>query len=183
MEAGPFYQWEERARGLGRAGFLAAQVAPVLVVYDPLPELGDGDAHVETGKFAAVRAQRPTPLQPASGSLVLGLQKSQKIGNLFPTMITVGRARNNDLVLPSSEISSFHAYFVPPPSGPPPHTWAVCDAESSNGTTVNGQPAPTPTAVASGDEVCFARVRCRFFQPAQLWDLLQGALPSAPPSA
>ena len=174
MEPGPFYQWEESAHRLGREGFLAALRTPVLVVYDPLPELSEGDdQHVETGKFAAVRERRPTPRQPASGSLVLPLQKSVKIGNLFPTMITVGRARNNDVVLPSREVSSFHAWFAPAAGG-----WTVCDAESSNGTLVDGQSAQKPAPVRSGQEVCFARVRCRFFLPEELWELCQAGAPA-----
>lgn len=176
MEPRPFYQYEEEARALGREAFLARYRAPFLIVYDPLPELEGDEAAIETGKFAALREKRPTPKKPASGSLVMALVKSPKLGNLFPGMITVGRARNNDLVLPSREVSSFHAYFASPSDRN--RSWTVCDAESSNGTLVEGQPAPKPTPVQSGGEVCFARVRCRFFAPEELWALCSEEQPA-----
>lgn len=167
METRPFYQWEEELRRLGPEPFLARYPAPFLVVYDPLPELESEEEVFETGKFAALRPNRPTPRRPATGSLVMTVKKSPKIGNVFQG-VTVGRGRNNDVVLPSREVSSFHAYFAQERG-----EWRVCDAESSNGTTVEGAPAPTPTLVPSGAEVCFARVRARFFLPRGFVELCQ----------
>ena len=170
METRPFYQWQEELRRLGPEGFLAAHTAPFLVVYDPLPELEGEEAVFETGKLAALRPNRTTPRRPATGSLVMTVGKSVKVGNVFPGMITVGRARNNDVVLPSREVSSFHAWFSHEGG-----TWKVCDAESSNGTTVEGAPALKPLPVPTGAEVCFARVRCRFFLPPGFVELCQEA--------
>jgi pSer/pThr/pTyr-binding forkhead associated (FHA) protein len=51
-------------------------------------------------------------------------------------MITLGRAANNDIRLNLPSISKFHAYFTHVQSN---NTWYVADANSSNGTFVNGE--------------------------------------------
>jgi hypothetical protein len=56
--------------------------------------------------------------------------------NKFASMITLGRAANNDIRLNLPSISKFHAYFTHVQSN---NTWYVADANSSNGTFVNGE--------------------------------------------
>ena len=54
-------------------------------------------------------------------------------GNPFGSMITIGRAPNNDIVLPAPSVSKFHA-FLREEAG----SLLLVDANSSNGTFVNG---------------------------------------------
>ncbi len=56
--------------------------------------------------------------------------------NKFASMITLGRAANNDIRLNLPSISKFHAYFTHVQSN---DTWFLADANSSNGTFVNGE--------------------------------------------
>ncbi len=91
-------------------------------------------------------------------------------GNVFGMMITVGRAANNDIVIDASSISKFHAYFEQKEG-----TWCVRDADSSNGTSVSGEAVSKgeSTPLIDGCEVQFARVTCRFMEPASFHTLLE----------
>ena len=54
--------------------------------------------------------------------------------NNFTSMVTVGRAGNNDVVIPGEGVSKFHAYFMRVRSD-----WTLVDAGSSLGTFVEDQ--------------------------------------------
>jgi hypothetical protein len=66
-------------------------------------------------------------------SLVVYPFRSQGAGHL----VAIGRAPNNDVVIPESSISRFHAFLKA--SG---ETFALQDGGSTNGTTVNGVSVP-----------------------------------------
>ncbi len=55
--------------------------------------------------------------------------------NPYTSMITVGRVDNCDIIIRSSSVSKFHAYFSP--NSKNPEQFDICDAGSSNGTTLN----------------------------------------------
>src|SRR5262245_41103470 len=63
------------------------------------------------------------------GPLVLAVRK---VHDTFPDMITVGRTRNNDVVLHDVQVSKFHAYFRLLGGG----RVELLDAGSANGTRV-----------------------------------------------
>ena len=69
-------------------------------------------ARVPTGAFRLVDLNKPKSAAPAvergGRPLVLPLRKVQ---STFPSMITVGRTDNNDLVIPDEQVSKFHAFF------------------------------------------------------------------------
>lgn len=62
-------------------------------------------------------------------ALVLPVRKTDS--NPFP-MISLGRARNNDICIPDSSVSKVHAYFVAPDKTEA--RWRIKDAKSLNGT-------------------------------------------------
>jgi hypothetical protein len=66
---------------------------------------------------------------------------------------TVGRDRDNDLVLPHPEVSRRHARIELDRQ-----RWRVVDLNSTNGTWINGERIET-AAVSVGDEVAFAGLR------------------------
>lgn len=68
---------------------------------------------------------------------------------------TVGRARTNDVVIPDPLVSKHHAKIIVAN-----HSVTVFDLGSANKTRVNGQ-IVAQAAVGYGDEIQFARVRCR----------------------
>lgn len=88
----------------------------------------------------------------------------------YQDRISIGRARNMDIVLRNGSISKFHAWFERDSSG----LFAVADTGSKNGTTVKGKSigARTPQKLNPGDEVMFGSVGTTFCPAEVLWDLL-----------
>jgi hypothetical protein len=87
-------------------------------------------------------------------------------------MITVGRARRCDVVIPDGRVSKFHAFFHRDGGK---DSWFVTDAGSSNGTSVNGVAlaANQPREVAPKDEILFAAsLPCTFHTAASMYQQL-----------
>ena len=72
---------------------------------------------------------------------------------LVSSPVRVGRAADNDLVLPDPEVSRHHAQLEPDGQG-----WRVIDLGSTNGTWVNGVRL-NAGAITAGDEVAFGSIR------------------------
>ncbi len=90
----------------------------------------------------------------------------------FPSMITVGRTKNNDIVVPDASVSKFHAYFKEEDDH-----YFLQDAGSRNGTALDGKLVPTakvgkPVEVQEGQEVRFANVRMRFLRGPAFRELI-----------
>lgn len=100
-----------------------------------------------------------------------------KRGAKFASMITIGRAANNALRLNVPSVSKFHAYFTYVAREA---AWYLADANSSNGTFIDGQDLPPShgkVQLTSGASLRFGPdVTARFYEPAALWELLQGYL-------
>jgi hypothetical protein len=100
--------------------------------------------------------------------LVLPVRKSQAT---FPSMITVGRTRNNDIVVPDVMISKFHGFFRMVDKH-----YELADAGSQNGTFI-GERRLTPKApgvrVRAGEIIRFAELRFRFLDAGGCWDALR----------
>ncbi|MEZ0229463.1 MAG: FHA domain-containing protein [Planctomycetota bacterium] len=102
-------------------------------------------------------------------SPVVFLAKSGR--NPFESMITIGRATNNDHCLPLPTISKVHAYFSKTPTG----VWRLTDQKATNGTWVDGQRLdPGSTAnLGEGARLSFGPdARARFFTAAGLFGFL-----------
>lgn len=67
------------------------------------------------------------------GAMIIPVRK-RRDSNAFAMMITLGRAPNDDLVIPDQRVSKFHAYFRRLGQ-----QWTINDANSMNGTWVDGQ--------------------------------------------
>jgi hypothetical protein len=91
-------------------------------------------------------------------------------GNPYPDRISVGRARNCDVVLRDPSVSKLHAHFRIKGTA-----YELVDLKSQNGTCVNGKPlgADEPEAVSSGDVLLFGSVSARLVNAALLYDLLR----------
>lgn len=93
------------------------------------------------------------------------LKKSER--NPFAALITVGRARNNDVVIEHPTVSKLHVIFTKVGPG-----WQVSDEGSSNGTFLNGVKltAREKRSVAEGDSLRLGPdIVARFFEPSGLW--------------
>lgn len=98
-----------------------------------------------------------------------------KRGAKFASMVTVGRAANNALRLNVPSVSKFHAYFT---FVARESSWFLADANSSNGTFIDGQDLPPSHGKVPLKSAAHLRfgpdVTARFYEAAALWDLLQG---------
>jgi hypothetical protein len=109
---------------------------------------------------AAVREELENPL----------VYPVTKVQTAFPSMITVGRTQNNDIVIDDVLVSKFHAFFRAAANG-----LEVGDAGSSNGTKVRGEALEKrgpALAVRSGDLLTFGPLDFLFLSPAACWDRL-----------
>ncbi len=150
-----------------KAEFLATHKAPFLLqLTDTLgdtqgcPAEGFGTIALPPGKVAAPSDHRLFELKKRSS-------------NPFADMITVGRAANNDVVIASPCVSKFHAFFRATPRG-----WAIVDADSSNGTHVDGVPLRSASVslldlARAPIATRFGSVVCELFSPEALWDYVQ----------
>lgn len=95
-------------------------------------------------------------IAPAMAGLAVGGQVffiKKRPGGQFPELIGVGRTRTVDISLPFSKVSKYHAYF----SGTLDSGYALTDANSANGTFVDGQRLAAKQTVTLHD-----RARIRF---------------------
>lgn len=166
-----FRRFAEEHAGLSRAEFLTQITEPHLYFTDASDTLS---ALFKT-VVSSVTPSGPLPsaLSPSRMSKqgILPLRKGQD--NAFSLMITLGRAENNDLVVHHNRISKFHCYFRKLGA-----KWTITDANSTNGTTVDGVAiAPERTfTLRTGTCVELAgSLRLLFLEPEALWDLLAHA--------
>src|SRR2546421_10531511 len=97
------YEYVLAARQLDEAGFLASCPDSVLLI-EPFVRAADADrfSTIQDGETEAGRL---------TGTSVARLRK--RLGsNAYPGMITIGRAPNNDIVIPEAKVSKLHAYVV-----------------------------------------------------------------------
>ena len=111
-------------------------------------------------------ASIPRPTAPLA---VHPLVKAE--GNPYPDRISVGRARNCDIVLRAPSVSKLHAHFQVRRAG----DYDLVDLGSHNGSRVNGaRIAPqVPEPVASGDVVQFGDVAVQLVDASGLYPLLR----------
>jgi pSer/pThr/pTyr-binding forkhead associated (FHA) protein len=88
-------------------------------------------------------------------------------------LVTIGRTANNDLVIPDISVSRFHAFAKEIGDG----RFAIQDAGSTNGTTVNGSSVPAQgagdaVALKSGDNVRIGQMELTFLDLRGMLDFL-----------
>ena len=117
--------------------------APYLIVFpwaDSAPGglVDTATALEETDDLAAIRETTHTRASAVGhggpGEAYL-LHVAKTARNPFAQLVTLGRARNNDLIISSASVSKVHAWFLDGgPSG-----WFLQDNGSTNGTTHNDE--------------------------------------------
>jgi hypothetical protein len=132
-------------------------------------------ARVPTGAFRLVDVAKRAKSGASGGSgerggrpLVLPLRKVQ---STFPSMITIGRTDNNDLVVPDEQVSKFHAFFRLVGD-----RVEVSDAGSRNGTFVAGRRleargASMPVGVRG--QLAFGAIEFQLFDARGCWEWLR----------
>ncbi|MDD9940934.1 MAG: FHA domain-containing protein [Myxococcales bacterium] len=94
------------------------------------------------------------------------LPLAKRVDNAVTNKITVGRTANNDIMLKHGSISKFHATFEEA------DRLLLRDADSKNGTSVNGESLARATEVQSGDIVLFGSVEVMLCNAESLWQVL-----------
>ncbi len=127
----------------------------------------------KTAIFKAVPADLMTArhrrFTPTRESLVV--LPVRKVQAPFPSMITVGRTANNDIVVPDVSVSKFHAFFRTADG-----TLTLADAGSKNGTQVRGEPLAAKgagVAVQPGDSVKLGEVELTLVDADRCWELIR----------
>jgi len=92
-------------------------------------------------------------------------------GNPFPDRISVGRAKNCDVVLRFPSVSKLHAHFVVKAGDP---VFRLVDQQSANGTKVSGKliAAGDVVAVSQGDVIRFGVVDLEFVDAGRFFSIL-----------
>ena len=111
-----------------------------------------------------------------SGSIQVAPLEKRAGANAFASMITVGRARNNDLVFNAGGVSKFHAYFTVGVSGEA----SVIDVESTHGTFVNYKRLASrePRVLRPNDQVRFGGVSMVYQDAPAFYKFLAARSPS-----
>jgi hypothetical protein len=106
------------------------------------------------------------------GHFIVPLRKRRGGDALYMDRISVGRARNKDIVLRHQSVSKFHCWFDVDDNG----AFHVTDAGSKNATKVNTAtlPARERTRVEPGDVIRFGSVEAVLCSPRVLWGALSG---------
>jgi len=155
----------ELAQSSTRDEFVAKQPHQFLVLEQALYEadqVGFATQVVDPVSLKRSTVRRPQNIE------VLPVVKAP--GNPYPDRVSVGRARNCDIVMRDPSVSKLHAHFRVGGG-----KLELVDIDSQNGTRVNGRPlAPhQPASVANGDTVLFGSVACKLLDAAALYDLLR----------
>jgi hypothetical protein len=126
----------------------------------------------------AITVAMTTKGPPANPNLVvIAVQHTGR--SPYPSMITVGRTRNNDVILADVVVSKFHAYFKEEGG-----KLLLQDSDSRNGTWLDGKPVPNskqgkPVEIQSGAKIKFGLLDFWFLDAAALQDLVRRACPPA----
>jgi hypothetical protein len=115
------------------------------------------------------------------GRFLVKLEKSTR--NPWKYRISVGRAKNNDIVIRHPSVSKLHAHFLishDTPRGEAPVNLRLTDVGSSNGTQINGQElAPDEIRELNpGDLINFGEIAAEFLDAGTLHGKLRMLFPN-----
>jgi hypothetical protein len=105
------------------------------------------------------------PILESAGNAVT-IHAVRKVQTSFPTMITIGRTSNNDIIVNDVQISKFHAFFRTVDG-----KTQLVDTGSRNGTWL-GQTRVTKAGadIKLGDMVRLARLEFLYVDAGECWD-------------
>lgn len=152
--------------GLEKPDFLRSFPHPFLLQLANLPSRDQDD-------YFTMAADSQLEIAKQSDYLLcplFPLKKSESAS--FQRMITVGRTKNNDIVLPFSVVSKFHCHF-----GQVRDNWYIEDSGSSNGTFIRARQieANKRELLTGCIEISFGKsLSFLFLSPEKMYDYTQG---------
>jgi hypothetical protein len=151
----------------GRERFVAEHDTPFLV--GPPPKDAGDDWSFRTGSLRTVRAGSGSTLTLLEEGYLAIAVKKRRTGAFMDTVL-LGRAKTNDIMLPSESISKLHARMKLGDG----HSITLFDAGSSNGTFVGDEQLEPDKgrAVAPGEILTFGDLSFHIFEPQGLLDIL-----------
>jgi hypothetical protein len=154
--------------GMTRESYITTRPHPLLIQREP----GGSKVKPKPGGFATLvtTSQALGASGPREESWAYEVAKRPG-ANAFSFLITLGRTRNNDLVVDEACVSKFHASFKKDPAG----RWTVTDM-SSNGIKLDGVriPREQTTPLASGAVLLLAEeVELVFLLAPEAFDYLR----------
>jgi hypothetical protein len=156
----------KQARTISRDDFVARHPHLYLVIAEHAEQLPIGFETAVVSNFSGKLMQKV-----AAGVDFELLEVSKAPGNPYPERISVGRARNCDVVMRDPSVSKLHAHFRLREGG----QLDLIDLESQNGTRVNGRAVEpnSPEWVGPGDTILFGAVSAKLVDADALFELLQ----------
>jgi hypothetical protein len=125
-----------------------------------------------------IKAARSGGRAKNKGSFLLRVEKSDR--NTWKKRISVGRAKNNDLVLRHDSVSKLHAHFFVQATvkdGVVHEELFLCDVGSANGTLINGriveEGEDRAVTASAGDRLLFGEVECELLDASALYAKLR----------
>jgi hypothetical protein len=169
------YEYVLDVRKMSREDFAAAHPYPFLLLYRDVARAKEGwsfktqTISVATTKLARLAAGEELQLSPELAKYdVYPVVKA--LSNPWPERVSVGRARNNDIVLGDSSVSKLHAHFKREPGD----SLYLVDAGSRNGTRLNDRclKEDDPVKLEIGDTITFGRTSMTFLDAMNIHDLV-----------
>ncbi|MEO1171191.1 MAG: FHA domain-containing protein [Myxococcota bacterium] len=175
------YEYVVRSRGLARGHFEQKYAHPFLVVRHRKDAQNSQWSFktqtVSSGIYEASEALEQEGISVAPEVMEFEVFPVTKApDNPWPERISIGRARNNDIVLLDNSVSKLHGHFVSAGAG----SLALVDAGSRNGTKVGSErlKPSEPWVVASGDTVTFGAATLTFLSAGAMYDLIESYVTS-----
>ena len=147
---------QQRARSMSRSQFVAEHPHPFLLVHGTA---GTGALPFATNVSATSDLANQAPPE------IFAVQKSA--ANPYSDRISIGRARNCDIVLRDASVSKLHAHFVVDGNG----GFTLVDQGSRNGITLNSRPLKGGERLTSGDELVFGSVMVEFLDALAIFQM------------
>lgn len=107
---------------------------------------------------------------PSTRKKIVVAAITKREGSPFQDRISIGRARNSDVVIRHSSVSKLHAHFRHEPSG-----LTLTDVGSHNGTKIDGSPLVPhrPEAVRPGMTLVVGAIAARVIDAKSAYELLR----------
>ena len=154
---------------VGDAGFRQRYQNPFLILLDA-PSSNSDWIDLNTSESSIPHTS--LKMRPTTDLRVLPMIKSDR--NAYSSKITVGRAKNNDIIIRAAKISKLHCSFFRSDDG----VWMITDMGSLNGTQVGGSrlEPKEQRPLKPGDDIAFWRYLFRFQDCDGLFQSLLGQL-------